>query len=236
VRILREEAKALGYKPKFSIFDSTDCYGIVSDLCRQRGQGHHPPPAVGDLQLENALVSPDMAAKNAQDETESSPRVPTRAIRRRCKAYQAVDFDDLIMLPVELFEQHPEILDKWQNRLRYLLVDEYQDTNACQYKLLKLLAGPRAMFTAVGDDDQAIYGWRGADIENLRGLPRDYPNLKLIKLEQNYRSTVRILKAANALIAHNEKLFDKKLWSDLGHGDPISVTTCKDRRRRPSRW
>ena len=94
--------------------------------------------------------------------------------------------------------------------------------------MLKQLAGPRAAFTAVGDDDQAIYGWRGADIENLRGLPRDYPNLKLIKLEQNYRSTVCILKAANALIGHNEKLFDKKLWSDLGHGDPITVTISKD--------
>lgn len=104
------------------------------------------------------------------------------------KAYQAVDFDDLIALPVELFAQHPAVLDKWQNRLRYLLIDEYQDTNACQYQLLRQLAGVRAAFTAVGDDDQAIYGWRGADIENLRGLPRDYPNLKLIKLEQNYRS------------------------------------------------
>jgi hypothetical protein len=132
---------------------------------------------------------------------------------------------------VALFENHPEVREKWQNRLRYLLIDEYQDTNASQYQLLKLLAGPRAAFTAVGDDDQAIYGWRGADIENLRGLPRDYPNLKLIKLEQNYRSTVRILKAANALIAHNEKLFDKKLWSDLGHGDPITVSVCQDKEK-----
>jgi ATP-dependent DNA helicase Rep len=123
------------------------------------------------------------------------------------------------------------VRDKWQNRLRYLLVDEYQDTNASQYQLLRLLAGVRAAFTAVGDDDQAIYGWRGADIANLRGLPRDYPNLKLIKLEQNYRSTVRILKAANALISHNEKLFDKRLWSDLGHGDPITVNTCPDKEK-----
>jgi ATP-dependent DNA helicase Rep len=132
---------------------------------------------------------------------------------------------------VALFESQPGIRDKWQNRLRYLLVDEYQDTNASQYKLLKLLAGPRAAFTAVGDDDQAIYGWRGADIANLRGLPRDYPNLRLIKLEQNYRSTVRILKAANALISHNEKLFDKKLWSDLGHGDQITVNACPDKEK-----
>ena len=139
-----------------------------------------------------------------------------------------MDFDDLIGLPVVLFQQHPEIAEKWQNRLRYLLVDEYQDTNACQYQLLKLLTGVRAQFTAVGDDDQAIYGWRGADIDNLKKLPAEFPTLKVIKLEQNYRLTVRILKAANNVIAHNEKLFDKKLWSELGHGDPITVTACKD--------
>ena len=231
VRILREEAKALGYKPKFSIFDSTDCFGIVSELA-----GSVDKATIRKLQSvisnwKNALVSPDFALKNAEDETEALAARAYASYSATLKAYQAVDFDDLIQLPVELFENHPDILNKWQNRLRYLLVDEYQDTNACQYKLLKLLAGPRAAFTAVGDDDQAIYGWRGADVENLRGLPRDYPQLKLIKLEQNYRSTVRILKAANALISHNEKLFDKKLWSDLGHGDPITVTVCKDNER-----
>ena len=228
VRILREEAKALGYKPNFSIFDSTDCYGIVSDLA-----GSVDKATIRKLQnvisnWKNALVTPDMAVKLAQDDTEALAARAYRDYAATLKAYQAVDFDDLIMLPVELFEKHPEVREKWQNRLRYILVDEYQDTNACQYKLLKLLTGVRAMFTAVGDDDQAIYGWRGADIENLRGLPRDYPNLKVIKLEQNYRSTVRILKAANALIANNEKLFEKKLWSDLGHGDMITVTACKD--------
>ena len=228
VRILREEAKVLGYKPQFSIFDATDCYGIISDLAASVDKA-----TIRRLQSlisnwKNALVSPDQAMKDAQNDTEKLAAQAFASYAATLKAYQAVDFDDLISLPVELFARHPEVLDKWQNRLRYLLVDEYQDTNACQYSLLKQLAGPRAAFTAVGDDDQAIYGWRGADIENLRGLPRDYPNLKLIKLEQNYRSTVRILKAANTLIAHNEKLFDKKLWSDLGQGDPISVTVCKD--------
>lgn len=228
VRILRAEATALGYKPKFSIFDSADCFGIVSELA-----GSVDKATIRKLQSvisnwKNALVSPDFALKNAQDETEALAARAYASYAATLKAYQAVDFDDLIALPVELFEQHPEILGKWQNRLRYLLVDEYQDTNAGQYKLLKLLAGPRAAFTAVGDDDQAIYGWRGADVENLRGLPRDYPNLKLIKLEQNYRSTVSILQAANALIGHNEKLFEKRLWSELGQGDPITVTACKD--------
>ena len=228
VRILREEAKVLGYKPRFSIFDSTDCYGIIADL-----SGSVDKATIRRLQTlisnwKNTLISPDLALKNAANETEKLAALAYASYSATLKAYQAVDFDDLITLPVEIFDRHPDVLDKWQNRLRYLLVDEYQDTNACQYRLLRQIAGPRAAFTAVGDDDQAIYGWRGADIENLRGLPRDYPNLKLIKLEQNYRSTVRILKAANALIGHNEKLFDKKLWSDLGHGEAINVTEYKD--------
>ena len=228
VRILREEARALGYKPRFSIFDANDCFGIISEL-----SGSVDKSTIRRLQSvisswKSARVTPDLALKNAGNESEKLAALAYASYSATLKAYQAVDFDDLISLPVELFEGHPEVLDKWQNRLRYLLVDEYQDTNACQYQMLKQLAGPRAAFTAVGDDDQAIYAWRGADIENLRGLPRDYPNLKLIKLEQNYRSTVRILKVANALIGHNEKLFDKKLWSNLGHGDPITVTVCKD--------
>ena len=228
VRILREEATALGYKPKFSIFDSSDCQSIITDLA-----GTVDKATVRQLQSiisrwKNARVSPDAAAKDAQDEYEALAARVFASYAATLRAYQAVDFDDLIALPVDLFLQHPEVLSKWQNRLRYLLVDEYQDTNACQYALLKLIAGPRAAFTAVGDDDQAIYGWRGADIENLRGLPRDYPQLKVIKLEQNYRSTVRILKAANALIAHNEKLFEKKLWSELGFGDPITLNVCRD--------
>ena len=228
VRILREEARTLGYKPQFSIFDASDCFGIFSDL-----SGSVDKATIRRLQSlvsnwKNALISPDQAHKNAQNETEKLAALAYASYAATLKAYQAVDFDDLIALPVELFTRHPAILEKWQNRLRYLLVDEYQDTNACQYQLLKLLAGPRAAFTAVGDDDQAIYGWRGADIENLRGLPRDYPQLKVIKLEQNYRSTLRILRAANALIAHNPKLFEKKLWSEHGEGEAIRITEYKD--------
>jgi ATP-dependent DNA helicase Rep len=231
VRILREDAGTLGYKPTFSILDSSDCFGIVSELA-----GSTDKATIRKLQAlisnwKSTLISPDEARRNARDETETLAANAFASYSATLQAYQAVDFDDLIALPVALFESQPGVRDKWQNRLRYLLVDEYQDTNASQYKLLKLLAGPRAAFTAVGDDDQAIYGWRGADIANLRGLPRDYPNLRLIKLEQNYRSTVRILKAANALISHNEKLFDKKLWSDLGHGDQITVNACPDKEK-----
>ena len=228
VRILREEARVLGYKPKFSIFDSTDCYGIFADLSASVDKA-----TIRRIQWivsgwKNAMLSPDQAEGLASNDTEALAARAYRDYAATLKAYQAVDFDDLILLPMQLFQEHPEVREKWQNRLRYLLVDEYQDTNACQYQLLKLLTGPRAMFTAVGDDDQAIYGWRGADVENLRGLPRDYPNLKVIMLEQNYRSTARILQAANNVIGNNEKLFEKKLWSDLGHGDPIRATVCKD--------
>ncbi len=228
VRILREEAKALGYKPRFSIFDSADCAGILSEAA-----GTVDKATVRILQSlisnwKNALITPEAARHLATDEHQKLAAHAYLSYEATLKAYQAVDFDDLIGLPVKLFSEHPEIADKWQNRLRYLLVDEYQDTNACQYQLLKLLTGVRAQFTAVGDDDQAIYGWRGADIDNLRKLPAEFPNLKVIKLEQNYRSTVRILKAANNVIANNEKLFDKKLWSEHGHGEQISVTTYRD--------
>ncbi|MFN4342429.1 MAG: UvrD-helicase domain-containing protein [Azonexus sp.] len=228
VRILREEAKALGYKPRFSIFDAADCAGILSEAA-----GTVDKATVRILQSlisnwKNALISPEAARHLARDEHQKLAAHAYLSYEATLKAYQAVDFDDLIGLPVKLFTEHPEIADKWQNRLRYLLVDEYQDTNACQYQLLKLLTGVRAQFTAVGDDDQAIYGWRGADIDNLRKLPAEFPNLKVIKLEQNYRSTVRILKAANNVIANNEKLFDKKLWSEHGHGEQITVTAYRD--------
>jgi ATP-dependent DNA helicase Rep len=144
----------------------------------------------------------------------------------RLAAFQAVDFDDLIGLPMQLLRRDAEVRGKWQETLRYLLVDEYQDTNATQYEMLKLLAGDRALFTAVGDDDQSIYGWRGATIDNLRRLPAEYPTLKVIALEQNYRSTGSILRAANAVIGHNPKLFEKKLWSAFGDGDPVAVIEC----------
>jgi ATP-dependent DNA helicase Rep len=228
VRILREEAKALGYKPRFSIFDSADCAGIISEAAKTVDKATLRILQSIISNWKNALVTPEAALGLARDEHESLAAHAFLTYEATLKAYQAVDFDDLIGLPVHLFRNHPEIADKWQNRLRYLLVDEYQDTNACQYQLLKLLTGVRAQFTAVGDDDQAIYGWRGADIDNLKKLPAEFPALKVIKLEQNYRSTVTILKAANNVIANNEKLFDKKLWSELGMGDPIHVTACRD--------
>ena len=143
-------------------------------------------------------------------------------------AYQAVDFDDLIARPVMLFAGDAEARERWQARFDHVLIDEVQDTNAAQYRLLRFLVGERGRFTAVGDDDQAIYGWRGATLDNLAQLAKDYPALKVVKLEQNYRSTVRILRSANALIANNPKLFDKRLWSEHGHGDALRVTPASD--------
>lgn len=226
LQMLRAEAALLGYKPQFSILDSSDSYKIVADIL-----------ATTDKQLvrktqwqisawKNAFVNADQAKAQADEELSHAAAKVYQLYQQTLKAYQAVDFDDLIKLPVELFQQEESALNKWQRKLQYLLIDEYQDTNACQYKLVKMLTGLRGQFTAVGDDDQAIYGWRGADVENLRQLTDDFSKLKVIKLEQNYRSTVRILRAANQVISHNPKLFDKKLWSDLGTGDLIQVSAA----------
>jgi ATP-dependent DNA helicase Rep len=144
----------------------------------------------------------------------------------RLLAYQSVDFDDLINLPLKLLREHADVREKWQKLLGHVLVDEYQDTSSTQYELLKLLTGARAAFTCVGDDDQSIYAWRGATLDNLRRLPQDYPQLKVIKLEQNYRSVNSVLKAANSVIGSNPKLFEKTLWSDLGEGEPVRVSGC----------
>ena len=226
LQMLRSEAALLGYKPQFSILDSSDTFKIVADIL-----------ATTDKQLlrktqwqisawKNAFINADQAKVQADEELTHAAAKVYQLYQQTLKAYQAVDFDDLIKLPVELFEQHEDALNKWQRKLQYLLVDEYQDTNACQYKLIKMLTGVRGQFTAVGDDDQAIYGWRGADVENLHQLTKDFSKLKVIKLEQNYRSTVRILRAANQVISNNPKLFEKKLWSDLGTGDLIQVSAA----------
>ncbi len=226
VRILRQEANRLGLKDRFSIMDSDDCFSLVQDLAITTDK-QLIRRIQGAMSLwKNGLIEPDTALNQAKDDDELQAARIYRSYMATLSAYQAVDFDDLIRLPVELFRHDDAVRDKWQRRLRYLLVDEYQDTNSCQYELVKLLVtgvGKKPMFTAVGDDDQAIYAWRGATVENLKTLQFDFPDLRLIKLEQNYRSTTRILQAANAVIGNNPKLFEKALWSEHGLGDPISV-------------
>jgi ATP-dependent DNA helicase Rep len=228
LQMLRAEAQLLGYKPQFSILDSSDSYKTLADILATTDKQLLRRTQWQISQWKNAFVTPDQAMQMADEELVHASAKIYQLYQQTLKAYQAVDFDDLIRLPVELFQNHPEALAKWQRKLKYLLIDEYQDTNACQYHLVKLLTGVEGRFTAVGDDDQAIYAWRGADVENLRQLTEDFPRLKVIKLEQNYRSTVRILRAANSVIANNPKLFEKKLWSDLGVGDPIQIVPAKD--------
>ncbi|WMW80498.1 UvrD-helicase domain-containing protein [Undibacterium cyanobacteriorum] len=231
VKILRQEARALGLKDRFSIMDSDDCFSLVQDLAITTDKQLIRRIQTAISLWKNGLVEPEQALAQAQDEDEAQAARIFASYVATLSAYQAVDFDDLIRLPVELFRNNEEVRDKWQRRLRYLLVDEYQDTNTCQYELVKLLVsgiGKKPMFTAVGDDDQAIYAWRGATIENLKTLQVDFPNLRVIKLEQNYRSSTRILQAANAVIGNNPKLFEKSLWSEHGLGDPIKVLTMPD--------
>src|SRR5436190_2838730 len=226
VRILRSEGERLGLKPQFSILDSDDVLGILKDAggSTDNALARRWQWAISAWKHQG-LNSEDAEGVAANDDERVAARIMKR-YEERLAAYQAVDFDDLIGLPHKLLLRDADVRAKWQDTLRYVLVDEYQDTNAIQYELLKSLVGERAMFTAVGDDDQSIYGWRGATVDNLRRLPADYPRLKVIPLEQNYRSTGHILRAANAVIGHNPKLFEKKLWSDLGDGEPVKVVEC----------
>ncbi|MBB5215750.1 ATP-dependent DNA helicase Rep [Parapusillimonas granuli] len=224
LRFLREEAAHAGLKPRFSILDSNDALAIIQELLATTDKGRLRAVQQNISLWKNALMDPDAAERGAASPSEAEAAKVYRSYNATLEAYQSVDFDDLIRLPAVLLETNDEVRQRWQARVHYLLVDEYQDTNVCQYRLVQALTGRRAMFTAVGDDDQAIYAWRGATIENLAKLTTDYPALKIIKLEQNYRSVQRILTAANNVISRNPNLFGKKLWSDLGMGEAIQVT------------
>ncbi len=228
MQILREEAPLLGYKKQFSIMDSADTAKIISELLGSPDKGDIRDAQTAISNWKAAFLSPQQAAEQVEHKEQQHLALLYGRYQETLRAYQAVDFDDLIRLPVELYNTHPEALERWQRRFHYLLVDEYQDTNDCQYQLMKLLAGHRAAITAVGDDDQAIYAWRGASVANLHNLRQDYPSLRVIKLEQNYRSSQRILHAANHLIQNNTKLFEKKLWSEHGPGEAVRVLAAKD--------
>ena len=228
LKILRMESKAAGLKPGFSIFDPADLESVVAELIATSDRGRARSAQWKISAWKNALVSPATALKEAKGDDEVIAARAYANYGEALAAYQAVDFDDLIVRVVELLERDADARARWQAKCAHVLVDEYQDTNPAQYRLLRALVGDATPFTAVGDDDQAIYGWRGATVDNLASLPRDYPGLKVVKLEQNYRSTVRILRSANALIGNNPKLFDKRLWSDLGNGEAIRVVPAAD--------
>ena len=227
MRILREEAQHIGYKKNFSILDASDSARIIGEL--QGSSGREPVfKAQHQISLwKNNLQTPEVAFQAADDDWAKQIAQVYAAYQTTLAHYQAVDFDDLIRLPTLLLQQNSDVRLKWQQRLQYLLIDECQDTNACQYALMRALVGLEGRFTAVGDDDQSIYAWRGANMENLRRLQEDYPQIKIIKLEQNYRSTARILKVANQVIANNPKLFPKTLWSQLGEGEVVRVVACQ---------
>lgn len=224
LRFLREEAAQLNLKPQFSILDSNDTLAIVQELLATTDKARLRSVQQTISLWKNSLVGPEDAERLASSPSDIEAARLYRSYAATLAAYQSVDFDDLIMLPTQLLEANADVRRRWQGRIQYLLVDEYQDTNLCQYRLVRLLTGDRAMFTAVGDDDQAIYAWRGATVENLLRLTKDYPDIALIKLEQNYRSVQRILAAANHVISHNSNVFGKKLWSSLGTGESIQVT------------
>ena len=231
LNIIKSEVKTLGLKPGFSLFDDKDSMSLLKDLTEVEFDG--------DKELLSALQSCISNWKNdlilpedLKNQTLSPIDVEHAEFYQRyynhLRAYNALDFDDLILLPTVLLKNNEMVRKKWQNKIRYLLVDEYQDTNTSQYELVRLLVGERARFTVVGDDDQSIYSWRGARPQNLVLLQTDFPKLRVIKLEQNYRSTERILHCANILIQNNPHIFEKKLFSELGYGEPLQVITAKN--------
>ncbi len=231
LNIIRREHKALGFKSNFTIFDDQDTLALLRELCHKNADADKTELMAIQHKIsnwKNDLRSPQQVIEQAANQDELAYGKLFEAYDRSMHAYNAVDFDDLIRFPVLLFQQHEDILQKWRGKIRYLLVDEYQDTNTCQYELVKLICGRYGLFTVVGDDDQSIYSWRGAQPENLALLKEDYPNLKIVKLEQNYRSYGRILKAANEVIANNPHVFEKSLWSDKTYGDPIRILVADD--------
>ncbi len=235
VRMLRQDGGVMGLKPQFSIMDSADVTGILKDAGGTTDAATARQWQWTISLWKNMGLNAAQAEAIAKDDNERTIAKIMARYEERLTAYQSVDFDDLIGLPLKLLQDHEEVRLKWQAQLGHVLVDEYQDTNATQYEVLKCLVGSNARFTAVGDDDQSIYGWRGATLDNLKRLPQDFPALKVIKLEQNYRSTSAILRAANNVIEPNPKLFPKTLFSELGEGEPVRVVDADNEEHEAER-
>ncbi|MDO8703425.1 MAG: UvrD-helicase domain-containing protein [Sulfuricaulis sp.] len=231
LKILRDHLELIGYRPGFSIYDSEDSQALLAKLLRGQYSGKNNPADAVQQQI--SLWKNDLVSSAETPLTAGGDSIQDVAARvygeyeQHLQAYNAIDLDDLMLKPVRLFQNHPQVLEAWQQRVRYLLVDEYQDTNLSQHELVKLLAGKRGALTVVGDDDQSIYAWRGAHPENMKHLQQDFPSLKLIKLEKNYRSSGRILKAANALIANNTHIYEKALWCECDYGEPLRVLQAR---------
>ncbi|EFE96910.1 DNA helicase Rep [Serratia odorifera] len=229
--IIKREYKALGMKSNFSLFDDRDQLALLKELTKQWLEEDKTLLAQLITTIsnwKNDLIDPARAMDLARSQRDKHFAHCYGLYHAHMRACNVLDFDDLILLPTLLLQRNEEVRERWQQRIRYLLVDEYQDTNTSQYELVKLLVGTRARFTVVGDDDQSIYSWRGARPQNLVLLKEDFPALQVIKLEQNYRSSERILKAANILIANNPHVFEKKLFSELGYGEELKVVTANN--------
>lgn len=232
IRILRREIAKLGYLPAFTIADDSDQQGLLKQAAGTLGcaQGEFPLSTVQAMisGWKNRLIPPEEARRSADTTFESVAAQIYEEYQLLLEMQNSLDFDDMLMLVHRLFTEHPDVLERYRDTYRYLLIDEYQDTNAAQFTIVKQLAGERRNLCVVGDDDQSIYSWRGADISNILGFPEQFPGAKVVKLEQNYRSTARILNAANAVIGLNEKRHEKRLWSDLGEGEPVRVVTLEN--------
>ena len=229
LRMLQTDTDAMGYRPGITIMDDTDTRGAIGEILRELNANEEVDPIKHKISnWKNDFQWPEDVMKTIDDERDMMAATVYGRYVELLHACNAVDFDDLISVPVRALQNNPELREKWQNRARHMLVDEYQDTNAAQYELVKLVVGKFGGLTCVGDDDQSIYSWRGARPENLALLKEDFPRLKVIKLEQNYRSTRRILRSANTVIANNPHIFDKKLWSDHAEGEPLRVMACKN--------
>ncbi|SRR5579875_680594 len=227
-RILREHAEAVGYRRDFTIFDESDSFALLRTVVSEINLAYGPTPEMARQKIEqakNEALTPSDLAATAQSPHQLALAEVYKVYRQRMRALNAVDFGDLILLVHELFTQQPDVLARWQERFRYLLVDEYQDTNHVQYLVIRALARASSNLCVVGDEDQSIYRWRGADIRNILDFERDFPQARVFKLEQNYRSTKTILSAAQSLIRHNRNRKPKELWTANEVGQPVTLYT-----------
>ncbi len=233
-RLLRREAALLGFGPNFTIYDQDDSESFIKRLLEQRGHSPkaNPPRAIHAIisGAKNRMLLPEELGASADSPLERVAAEIYAGLGPALRQANAMDFDDLLLLPLTLFAEHPERLAYWQRRFDHVLVDEFQDTNAAQYRLVKLLASEHRNLCVVGDDDQAIYGWRGADVRHMLTFQQDFPGATLIKLEQNYRSTQVILDAANGVIAENARRLGKTLFTLTQGGEPVTLLTAADER------
>ncbi|CUU08995.1 DNA helicase-2 / ATP-dependent DNA helicase PcrA [Candidatus Kryptobacter tengchongensis] len=231
-KILRQEAEKLGYTKSFTIYDQDDSLSLIRNVIKELNFSEdnvNPSLAQAKISnIKNALITPEVFLTLAENQFDVKIAQIYKAYQQSLFQRNAMDFDDLLIKSVELFETHPDVLEKYQTKFKYILVDEYQDTNRVQYVLLKMLSARHRNLCVIGDDAQSIYSWRGAEIRNILDFKNDFPECKIFKLEQNYRSTKKILRAADSVIKNNTEQILKNLWTENSEGDPIVVLECKD--------